>query len=185
MESLENHVRAGCSATRGAFCRAVTRAVFVRLYRPWSREAIRRIFRYCFHLVNSCEVRMSPGATLVLYFQSRRPSPRCNDYSSSAERVQANTKRASITNVNPRTVQSIIARIIKPRWVFARGGIGIPIHFMARSIFLLRRSCFRAAAIESCTYQRQSQRANLIATTSVILLAHQTAVWAVAVALAP
>src|ERR1700683_1572733 len=43
-------------------------ARFVRLYRLWSREAIRRIFRYCFHLVNSSPAKaMSPGATLVLF----------------------------------------------------------------------------------------------------------------------
>jgi hypothetical protein len=29
------------------------RGLVAHLYRLWSREAIRRIFRYCFHLVNS------------------------------------------------------------------------------------------------------------------------------------
>src|SRR5580692_5525103 len=34
-------------------------------------------------------MNMSPGATLVLYFLPRRPSPRCDDYSRMGERVQA------------------------------------------------------------------------------------------------
>src|ERR1019366_1434279 len=65
-------------------------ARFARLYRLWSREAIRRIFRYCFHLVNSWpDAAMSPGATLALCFLSLRPSPRCGDYSRWGELVQA------------------------------------------------------------------------------------------------
>jgi len=41
-----------------------------RLYRLWSREAIRRIFRYCFHLVNSLTVKAkSPGATLDFFYR--------------------------------------------------------------------------------------------------------------------
>jgi hypothetical protein len=64
-------------------------ARFVRLYRLWSREAIRRIFRYCFHLVNSSPITaMSPGATLALSFLSSRPSPRYEHYSCRAELVQ-------------------------------------------------------------------------------------------------
>jgi hypothetical protein len=75
--------------SRRVLSRGHPRGFTARLYRLWSREAIRRIFRYCFHLVNSSPAKaMSPGATLVLYFLSPRPSPRCDDYSRSAERVQ-------------------------------------------------------------------------------------------------
>jgi hypothetical protein len=42
-----------CHSRRG-LSRGHPRGLYTaRLYRLWSREAIRRIFRYCFHLVNS------------------------------------------------------------------------------------------------------------------------------------
>jgi len=77
-ESLENHVRAGCSATRGAFCRVVTRAVCSPLstVEPGSHPPI--IFDSAStSSTHGCpNVSTSSGATLALYCLSPRPSPR-------------------------------------------------------------------------------------------------------------
>src|SRR5260370_33172461 len=43
--------------SRRILSRGPPRGFNFRLYRLWSREAIRRIFRYCFHLVNSSRDR--------------------------------------------------------------------------------------------------------------------------------
>src|SRR5271168_4652242 len=99
-ESLEGHVRAGCSATRGAVCRAITRAVFSLLAsidcgagKP-SAEIFDTASTSSTHGLNPA---MSPGATLTLCFLSPRPSPRCGlarravafDYSRLGESAQA------------------------------------------------------------------------------------------------
>jgi hypothetical protein len=85
--------------SRRVLSRGRPRGLTAHLYRLWSREAIRRIFRYCFHLVNSRPKRPRVLALLSNFFLSPRPSPRCVDYSRMAERVQATshvtlTKRA-------------------------------------------------------------------------------------------
>src|ERR1700688_2003275 len=86
-EFSRNQVRARCSATRGAFCRAVTRAVLLLASidcgagKP-SAESFDTASTSSTHAMN-----MSPGATLILYFLSRRPSPRSDDYSRMGERV--------------------------------------------------------------------------------------------------
>ena len=89
-KSLEDHVRAGCSATRGALCRAVTRAV-------WSLASIDcgagKPSAESFDTASTSSTHgaaaMSPGATLEFRFLSPRPSPRCDDYSRPCESAQA------------------------------------------------------------------------------------------------
>ena len=70
-KSLEDHVRAGCSATRGALCRAVTRAV-------WSLASIDcgagKPSAESFDTASTSSTHgaaaMSPGATLEFRFLS-------------------------------------------------------------------------------------------------------------------
>src|SRR5271165_2806276 len=69
--------------SRRLLSRGHPRGLVARLYRLWSREAIRRIFRYCFHLVNSRRCRheswrysrisFSMASTVTSFRQLLRP----------------------------------------------------------------------------------------------------------------
>src|SRR5271170_2405057 len=100
--------------SRRTLSRGHPRGLVARLYRLWSREAIRRIFRYCFHLVNS-----SPNADeswrYSRFFLSLRPSPRFADYSASGNPVSSRAISSMILLAAQAAVGAVVVALAPGR----------------------------------------------------------------------